>query len=257
MPCQSHALHVPADVQRTQTQVDFLEARAGELDEDTLKKSTAEFESLRDSVPPHELGVLLRKPLNERIMALRARSESSLPAVAATNNDAPVLMRAPSQISEAPSSSNDTLQRALTASLSFALSESDEAGAGTSDCGQLTEAVSLFREPLDLTLAEGLAMPRPFSASLAESLESQRGFISAAAMVEAEAIVVQQQEAEKFKAKIKAEEIRRNIDSEVVQEQEQEKEQEQQQQQQKEQETVYDRNPNAAEPWEVSELGLS
>ena len=242
--------------------VEFLEGMVLSLDTVDIKTDTAIFESLRDSVPAQELAALLRKPLSERISFLRERAEVgglTEPVGGSTNSDVPLLSRAPSALARMSSnlSSNDTLQRALTASLSFALSESDEAGAGTSDCGQLTEAVSLFREPLDLTLAESLAMPRPFSASLAESLESQRGFISAAAMVEAEAIVVQQQEAEKFKAKIKAEEIRRNIDSEVVQEQEQEKEQEQQQQQQKEQETVYDRNPNAAEPWEVSELGLS
>ena len=111
---------------------------------------------------------------------------------------------------------------------------------------RLSQAISLFREPLGLALSAALPAPRPFSAGLVEKLEEQRPFLEAggaagaAALACAEEIIDEQARAENALAAAGlaggdgGAGGAKNFDGEVVQEQEQEQQQEQQQQQQQE-----------------------
>ena len=168
----------------------------------------------------------------------------------------------PFELDRASSADGESLRRAFTTSVVAASSpevvEQKELPAGP----WLVTCIDLFREPLELTLADHVPEVISYSETLGKAV-IERGDILDSDTDAADAaakIVDELREGERKLEALQAGATKAsassatNLDSEVVQEQEQEQEQKQEVKTQKQQRTDYARNPKEIDPWPVKRL---
>jgi hypothetical protein len=254
--------------------VELFAAAVKDIDQPRLKLDLAKLEALAATASVTlgkdncnaKLRALDRQPLSVRITEMQNLLQGQATAVpergasAPTTSTAmlrgmPVLQRQSSQVTPMPRAF--PLQRLLSMThipTSPAEGETKK-HAPDATAARLSQAISLFREPLELALSSSAPVPKPFSASLQAMLDEQRPFMqSELAASTAVTIIGEQRQAETSLADAGAATETSHFDGEVVQEQEQEQEQEQQQQQQQEVQVSYARNPGNEGAWAIESL---
>jgi hypothetical protein len=259
--------------------IELFAAAVGEIDKEQLELDLAQLKELSAKASAHigkerfdaKFRELQRKPLIARLVEMqkivdapppapppsRTVTEEAQPKPASTAagiGGMPVLQRQASL--RAPQNPMLALQRALSQTMLDITPTKDEKSPVQAASGErLSQAVSLFREPLELSLSSLPPSSEPFSASLQTMLDEQRTFMeSEVASSTAEQIVGEQRQAESNLVDAGAKTETKHFDGEVVQEQEQEQEQEQQQQQQQEVENSYARSVGSESAWPIESL---